>query len=107
MENKNKVEKRLAIWGLVLNSLFLLYLPILNVVIILSIVFLPIGIIALLVPISSTTLGIVGICKHTTAKEKDKTRYFVINIINAVLPIVTIAVVIFLLSTNILVIRFM
>lgn len=107
--NSEKVIARIGIVGLILNLLFIFVcLPFFNFVILVLILFPVVGLIPLLFPFVSITLGICGIAKHfDKTKEKTKTSYLVINIINVLLPIIVIVTFSILLSTGVVVIRFM
>ncbi len=112
MEKTNASEKviaRFGIAGLILNLIFIaVCLPFFNIIVFMTILFPVLGLIPLLLPFLGITLGICGIANHfDKANKNKKTRYLVINIINAVLPIIVIATITILLSTGVVVIRFM
>lgn len=112
IENKGTPEKSLAVIGvvgLILNGIFLLgILPVFNFFVFLLILFPVIGVFPLSIPIVSITLGICGIAKHFEKNNQNKKiRYLVINIINVAVPLITIITFMVLLSTGVLVIRFM
>ena len=112
MEKTNTSEKaaaRIGIVGLILNLIFIVVcLPFFNVIIFMTILFPVLGLIPLLFPFVGITLGICGIANHFDKENQNKkTKYLVINIINVLIPIITIATITILLSTGVVVIRFM